>query len=124
MNEYYEWGDEFSHVYLEDSYVLRISEDENELVFDIDFVLREMHPLFKLHGAEEKYCYHKGLLIFSNISSLKWVSKNMVSFKDLSGDEDYGNIDVLKRNNKGEYFIEGDWGSLVLNSAYVSLKFI
>lgn len=120
MTNYFEW-DGFSNVYLEDSFVIKISELETELIFDVEFVLTEGHPLFTQPKAGEQYCYHKGKLLFSGVSAVNWKRKSISSFRDANGEEDYGNIDLLRKTNDRVYEISGDWGDLEVTSSQVKI---
>lgn len=122
MSNYYEWAG-FSNVYLEDSFIIQISESDTELVFDIEFVLTEDHPLFEQPKAAEQYCYRTGKLVFSGVSSVNWKKKSNLRFSDANDEEDYGNIDVLRRISDEVYEISGDWGDLEVVSSQVEIIF-
>jgi len=122
MSEYFEW-DGFSNVYLEDSFVLQISESRTEFIFDIEIVLTEEHPLFEQPKADERYCYHNGKLLFSGISAVNWKRKSAVSSYDANGEVDYGNIDVLRKVGEELYQVSGDWGDLEITSTHIEIIF-
>lgn len=103
-------------VYLEDSYVLGISEDPGELTFNLDAVLTPESPAYHEPRPGEHYCYAAGKLIFANVTQLDWARRNETRFRDASGEEDLGNIDILQRD--GDSIVaEGDWGKVRVVSA-------
>jgi len=120
MSDYFDWKD-FSGVYLEDSFVRHIIESENQLVFDMEFVLTKEHPLFEQPKIGEQYCYHRGIIVFSGISSVNWIEKSNIIFHDANNEEDYGNIDVLRKINGDMYEINGDFGKLRVTSSRLTI---
>ncbi len=122
MSNYYEFVG-FSGVYLEDSFVLQISESDTELVFDMEFVLTEDHPLFEEKKVGEQYCYRKGKLLFSGVSSVHWMKKSDLYFRDANDEEDYGNIDVFRKISNEVYNLSGDWGELNISASQVDIIF-
>ncbi|KJY74129.1 hypothetical protein TW78_08835 [Vibrio coralliilyticus] len=117
MSSYYDWED-FADIYLEDSFVLRICESYNEISFIVEAVLTENHPLYRSPESGEQYCYKKGKIVFQGLKCVKWISKNETPFKDVSGEEDYGNIDTFQLLND-QYRLSGDWGELEVRSSSV-----
>lgn len=122
MSNYFEWND-FSNIYFEDSFVLEINESSNDIVFRVDFVLKENHPLFKLPEINEHYCYHKGALIFSEVVNKCWVSRSDHIYSDANDDEDLGNIDVFEKTDDRTYRLSGDWGEVIVTSARVLINY-
>ena len=114
MSNYYDW-DKFKNIYLEDSYVLGIDETSNKLIFDVEIVLHEEHPLYTTPKPDEQYCYKKGKIIFDELNSVDWINKNNKAYTDAEGDEDLGNIDVFEQTKNG-YHLEGDWGEVDVES--------
>jgi hypothetical protein len=95
-------------VYLEDSYVLGISEPSGELVFYLDAVLTPEHS--------EHYCYVHGSLVFPGVTHVVWLSRNGNHYTDAAGDEDLGNVVVLTADGDA-YVVEGDWGAVRISRA-------
>jgi len=103
-------------VYLEDSYVLDISEAPGQLTFNLDAVLTPESPAYQAPRAGEHYCYAVGRLIFTDVKQLDWGRTNENHFRDASGEEDLGNIDILRWD--GDSIVaEGDWGEVRVKSA-------
>ena len=117
MSNYYDW-EGFADIYLEDSFVLRICESSDEITFTVEAVLTENHPLYTPPENDEQYCYKKAKIVFQDLSSVVWVNRDETPFKDVSGEEDYGNIDVFQLLN-GRYRLSGDWGELEVTSSSV-----
>ncbi|HET6424385.1 hypothetical protein [Nocardia aurea] len=107
---------ELSHLYLEDSYVLKIVEGPTELRFFLEAVLTPGSPDYHDPKQGEQYCYQNGELIFLDVRSVKWVARSMHEYRDATGSEDLGNIDSLIERD-GIYEVEGDWGRVEISSA-------
>lgn len=122
MSSYYDW-EGFADIYLEDSFVLDICESPNEISFIVEAVLTENHPLYTSPENDERYCYKKGKIVFQELKSAKWISRNEAPFTDVSGEKDYGNIDVFELSND-KYSLSGDWGELEVTSSPVKWVWI
>lgn len=107
--------DSLEHLYLEDSYVLNITEAPESLEFEIDAVLTEEHVAYLPPPPKEKYCYLRGSIIFPNTRKVIWMDRSSTCFHDASGECDYGNIDEFYKDDDG-YHLAGDWGSVVVRS--------
>jgi hypothetical protein len=106
-------------IYLEDSYVLSIEESPSEVIFRMEFVLRESHPAYRAPQAGEQYCYRRGALTFRDLRDVQWTSRKAAVTTDAMGEVDLGNIDALSRNGT-RYSIEGDWGRAVIDADSVT----
>lgn len=106
--EYSDWP-VLREVYLENSYVLEITEGKGDLVFRMEFVLREGHPKYRVPQPDEQYCYERGELTFQGVSELRRLERNDVLSFDATGERDLGNIDQLYYEDGG-YTASGDWG--------------
>ena len=82
-------------VFLEDSYVLGISESSEQVVFHLDAVLTPEHPAYHSPRLGEQYCYANGNLIFPDVTQIVWLNRNSSHYTDASGEQDLGNIDIL-----------------------------
>lgn len=100
-------------VYLEDSYVLEISEAPSELKFSLEAVLTPHSPEYHAPAPGEQYAYARGDLIFTGVTRVNWASATFRRYTDAAGEEDLGNIDSLT-NDGGIFFIEGDWGKVMV----------
>ncbi len=108
MNNYFEI-DGLKNIYLEDSFVLNITEKNDEIRYEVEFVLTENHPLYSTPSEAEQYCYKKGNLLFKGVSSVVWDDRSNKNFVDKNDEIDYGNIDCFSFS--GESFkLSGDWG--------------
>jgi hypothetical protein len=114
MSDYFEWNN-FENIYLEDSYVLGIDESQDSIVFSIEAVLCENHPLYSEPLKNEQYCYRNGKIIFTGLKSVTWIEKTFRPSTDATGEIDYGNIDAFKLTPNG-YYLEGSWGEVVIDS--------
>ena len=103
-------------VFLEDSYVLGISESSEQVVFHLDAVLTPEHPAYHSPRLGEQYCYANGNLIFPDVTQIVWLNRNSSHYTDASGEQDLGNIDILTVD--GDAFVaEGDWGAVRISGA-------
>jgi hypothetical protein len=102
-------------IYLEDSYVLDVTESAGELRFDLDAVLTEAHPRWTHPKPGEQYCYLRLSLVFAGPRRVDWLRRTMRPARDASGEVDYGNIDSLTRDGK-VYELTGDWGHVLVDS--------
>src|ERR1700741_1985131 len=115
LNTYSNWTD-FENVFFEDSFVLNITETPNSIIFQMEVVLLPDHDLYETPKPGEAHCYKDARLEFNNISNLKWVGKNLDFISiDANNETDLGNIDSFYKN-ESEYFLEGDWGKIVITS--------
>ena len=103
-------------VFLEDSYVLAISESSEHVVFHLDLVLTPQHPAYHSPRPGDHYCYSNGSLVFPDVTRVVWLRRNSSHYTDASGEDDLGNIDILTVD--GDAFVaEGDWGAVRITGA-------
>ena len=121
MSNYFEI-DELRNVYLEDSFVLNIEENENEIRYEIEFVLTENHPLYSEPLETEAYCYRKGVLLFRGVSSKIWEFSCDNQFFDKNNEIDFGNIDSLNFSGR-KFNLSGDWGAISFEANSVDVIF-
>jgi len=101
-------------VYLEDSFVLAIRERSHELCFELEAVLTPEHPDYVAPPGNEQYCYRRGTLCF-DAAQINWLRRSEGRYRDASGEEDLGNIDVFLAE-EGRYYLEGDWGGVEIET--------
>ena len=95
-------------VFLEDSYVLGISESSGQVVvFRLDAVLTPQHSAYHSPRPFEQYCYAKGSLIFPDVTRVQWLRRDSSHYTHASGEEDLGNIDIFTVDGDG-FVAEGD----------------
>ena len=119
--QYYDIPD-LEQIYFEDSYVIRIIEKKERLIFILDAVLKEGHTLYQPPKPDEKYCYRKAALIFPVLKWIAWREKKFIPYTDADSEIDYGNIDVFYSEDS-TYHIEGDWGIVELRSETPTIWF-
>jgi hypothetical protein len=103
-------------VYLEDSYVLSISEFPGQLRFKLDAVLTPEHPAYHDPLPGQQYCYADGSLVFPDATCIEWVKRSANRYVDAAGEEDLGNIDSLTVDGDA-FVVEGDWGEVRVHSS-------
>jgi len=108
-------------VYLEDSYVLGISESSEPVVFYLDAVVTPEHSVYRSPRPGEHYCYAHGSLVFPDVTHVVWVNRNGSHYTDASRDEDLGIIDALTMDG-GAIVAVGDWGAVRISGAQPHLE--
>lgn len=103
-------------IYLEDSFVLGIKERDDGISFRLDAVLTADHPRYHEPKPGEQYCYAGIVLAFGNASGVEWLERSEHVFTDPDGEQDLGNIDVLRWEDD-LYDIAGDWGHVHVRTA-------
>lgn len=111
-----------SNIYLEDSFVLSISETSESLIFELEAVLTERHPQYEEPKEDEQYCYRKASLRFFNVCSIDWIDKRLMQYKDRADKIDYGNIDGITIDD-GSYKLWGDWGTVIVREGEMEFTF-
>jgi len=119
---YYEMT-ELKNLYLEDSFVLSIDEFEGEIVFSMDFVLNENHPLYSEPSFEENYYYRKGKIKFTEPKVVRWIKRNEKRTTDINGEVDFGNIDTFIKSDDEKYVLSGDWGKLEISPKDIIIEY-
>jgi hypothetical protein len=104
-----------SGVYLEDSFVLDITEAPGQVIFKMQAVLTPEHRQYHDPLPGEQYCYAEGELIFFDASRVEWLKRSTNRYVDAAGEEDLGNIDSLTSDH-GTFVVEGDWGEVRIHS--------
>jgi len=122
MKKYYNLKG-FENLYLEDSFVLSISETKDTITFILDLVLNEEHPFYSEPNDNEKYCYKKGRIIFSNCQSIEWINKHLKKFIDKNKETDLGNIDSFTKN-QNKITLIGDWGEVEIITDNIDIIYI
>ena len=102
-------------LYLEDSWVLDVSESEAELRFELEAVLTEAHPNWSPPKEGEQYAYRRVGLVFPQPNRVHWLDKTMRPNSYLDGTVDYGNIDTFVWG-PGQYELSGSWGHVQIES--------
>lgn len=104
-----------AHLYLEDSWVLGVFEEPDELRFDVEAVLTEQHPDWHPPKPGEQYAYRRLALTFRRPRDVVWLERMTGRpAVDATGEEDYGNIDVFTWEGS-RFDLQGDWGHVVVN---------
>lgn len=107
-------------VYLEDSWVRRITVEPNVLRLELEVVLRESHPLYEPPPLGSQYCYRNGTLLFEAACAVDWRMGGPPA-SDASGEIDFGTLDVMQVD-AGAYTLSGDVGEIRVVSAPPTLS--
>ena len=114
--------DTFSHVYLEDSFVLEIVDGPGVLAFRVEAVLTPGHPRYRPAPPGEQHCYADAWRTFSGVSEVRWIRRVDVVSYDATGESDLGNIDYLRLAD-GRWRVGGDWGDVEVTGPPPTLRF-
>lgn len=121
-HSYYNNIEGLENIFLEDSYVLDVRENDDSIEFYLDLVITKGHPMYKEPGREVQHCYKKAKIVFPRVLGIQWNEKRFEKFTDASGEIDYGNIDEFLFRN-GKYYLSGEWGDVEINSKPPKLIF-
>ncbi|WP_205538757.1 hypothetical protein [Mycobacterium kyogaense] len=105
----YEQFPDLDGFYLEDSFVLAITETPSTLTFSLDAVLTPEHQAYRPPRTGEHHCYQLADLRFNNCTKVEWLHRSHSFFTDATGAKDRGNIDLLTADASA-VLLEGDWG--------------
>lgn len=97
--------------YLEDSFVLAITETPSTLTLTLDAVLTPEHPAYRPPRLGEHHRYRSAELLFIDCSTIEWLHRPHRFFTDATGAKDLGNIDALVAG-ADSVLLEGDWGGV------------
>lgn len=101
----------FENVYFEDSYVLGIDVSETCIVFQLEVVLTEGHPVYVSPPPDHQHCYRSGRLIFEDVYDFELIKSGARPAIDARGEADMGNIDEFSKGQPA-YVLNGGWGTL------------
>lgn len=116
VKNYSDFGD-LAHVYLEDSFVLDITESVGAILFSIEVVLTPQHPNYRSPKSGEQYCYADADLVIDGATDVRWIERTGRAYTDASGETDLGNIDSMVYKDD-HYEIAGDWGQVNIYTAH------
>lgn len=119
---YHDAFEALKYIYLEDSWVLGINQDEKSISFEVEFVLTKSHELYSEPKKNEQYCYKKGQLILSECSVISLKPSGHPPSTDANGEKDFGNIDTFTKQD-GKVELSGDWGNLLAKCNEVLVNF-
>jgi hypothetical protein len=90
----------FEKLYLEDSYVIEITNKKSEIIFLIDLVLNEQLSQYPCPLPNEQHCYKRGEIRFLNVSRIIEFTRTNIVFTDANHEADMGNIDSFLSNDR------------------------
>jgi hypothetical protein len=124
VRAYYETFKTLAEVYLEDSWVLKVDERGDALVFDLEAVLMERHTLYEPPRPGEMYCYRRGLLVVRSPQPILFRRSGNPPTVDPDGEQDYGNIDTFTPvgDESSAWEFTGDWGEALVVRPKVELN--
>jgi len=121
MSNYFEHP-ELSELYLEDSFVLDLQISPNTVVLDMEFVLREGHQRYSMPTEDEQYCYNRGRLRFTGVTTSTWRMPTRLPATDETGEVDYGGIESYSIT-ENRHHLSGEFGELLITCAQLVVEF-
>jgi hypothetical protein len=106
----------FENVYLEDSFVIDVRATPGEVVFTVEVVLLETHPLYSEPADGDQYCYRRGEVVYREVTALRWERQGLPPAIDLNNEIDYGSFDEFGSRD-GQWIANGNWGDLFIESS-------
>ena len=113
--------DGLDRYYFEDSWVLSITAAEHEVTFVVEAVLTENHPDVGPPQPGEQHRYQTIRTRFADADSVTYAPSGARPTVDASGETDLGNIDSFTGDGGGGYALVGDWGTLDVVNATLSI---
>ena len=102
--------DALLHVYLEDSWVLRVVPSESMVAFHLDIVLTPEHPAYAGARPGEQYDYRSAELLVTGQQVFVELSDAPPAIS-ADGSRDLGNIDSWRTDADGWSTLQGEWGT-------------
>jgi len=119
------FGD-LAHAYLEDSWVLGISQSASALIFTLDLVLTPTHPAFRPPRPNEMHCYRRATMRLDSESPIQIHRSSAPPAVDATGEMDYGNIDTFRPIDGAAsitWELTGEWGTARVTHPRVRIEF-
>lgn len=104
--------DSLEHVYFEDSWILGLTFDADQLCFTCDLVLLDSHPQYSAPRDGEQYCYLRGELTFDGVTELHWLASGVMKGVDATGETDLGSFDQFEVSADGQFVVSSDYGTV------------
>jgi hypothetical protein len=108
----YDQIDGLDRYYFEDSWVTSVGGDSTGAVLVVEAVLTPRHPDFGPPLPAEQHRYRTIELRFEDADRVDLVLSHAPPATDASGTTDRGNLDIFVGDGHGTYSLRGDWGSL------------
>jgi len=124
--EYQDAFADLADIYLEDSWVLDVSDVEHGVAFRLDAVLTPDHPRYHPAEAGEQHCYLLATLTVTSAKRALLHRSDAPAATDASGERDFGNIDVFSAvdwDGHRAWEVRGSWGELLTIEPSVSIAF-
>ncbi len=109
--------DALAGVYLEDSWVLEVTVQDEGCTFELDAVLTPEHPRYRDPRPGEQYCYERARLTLTSGSAVEFQPDPGPPATDATGEQDWGNIDTfvpVDWEGRAAWALGGGWGTLLL----------
>jgi hypothetical protein len=124
--EYQDAFADLADIYLEDSWVLDVSDTELGVAFRLDAVLTPDHPRYQPPAPGEQYCYLLATLTVASSKRSLLHRSDAPAATDALGGKDFGNIDVFTAvdwDGDHAWEMSGSWGELLTIEPSVSIAF-
>jgi hypothetical protein len=112
----------FNHLLMEDSFLLGIFAEGDDLILKVEFALSQQHPLYRDPLPNEARCWRRGEVRFQGIEVVSQEGGGpFLGSGPKGGDIDLGSIGIYAR--EGFYEVDLDMGRFTCRAESVSAKF-
>ena len=111
------------HIDFQSSFVLDWRMDGNDLVFEIEACLVPNHPNYMSPKPGEAMCWVTGKLVFESPIDIQGLkdTEQVSPTTDPDGSLDYGEIEALAINTRGDWIISGEFGDVIVTGSSLEL---
>jgi hypothetical protein len=105
---------------LEESWVLAVTVQPAVVTLDLDLCYATDHPELRAPRDGEWAYFRRGLIRFTDVTSVSWQEMGQRAATDASGESDWGHIDSFEWAGTA-FSLEGDFGVVQLQAAAVNV---
>lgn len=99
----------FDNIAVEQSMLLGVVVDDDQLTLEMDFCLEPGHPDYEAPGSDDDYCFHPGMIRFGGITTL--------NLERAQGEAGQRRFAIHSFSIEGAKFdMECDWGAIHLQA--------
>ena len=109
---------------IQKTFVLDLYKSDDALTFEIDACLLPEHPLYDTPSSGNIGYYRKGKLIFQSPSKIEGLlsKKDIKPTTDPDGSIDYGELEALAINTRGDWRICGEFGEVMIIDSNLKIE--
>lgn len=115
-----EYLPEYEGVYLEDSYILGLVAEGNNLRLPMEFALTIDHPHYAAPIAGEAHCFRKGSILIEEPKIMEWNAGTPSLARDAAGIFDFGRLE-LYRAGPTLFRVHTEWFDMTVDAKRLAL---